>query len=210
MTTKAGAGADVRVIGLASDRLAEAADVLARSFHDNPNFVALFPDEKIRTRVLAHVFAAGLRDALGVKHIYAAMRGEEIVGVAAWLPPGAFPLSPWRQLRAVPDMARILAAAPRSIPRLVRFMAGVNKLHPAQPCWYLEVVGVEPGARGLGIGTRLLEPVLARADEARQPCYLETMTERNVAWYRGLGFEVRSAGVSFVSGGPPNWTMLRP
>jgi ribosomal protein S18 acetylase RimI-like enzyme len=210
MTTKAGAGADVRVIGLASDRLAEAADVLARSFHDNPNFVALFPDEKIRTRVLAHVFGAGLRDALGFEHVYAAMRGEEIVGVAAWLPPGAFPLSPWRQLRAVPDMARILAAAPRSIPRLVRFVAGVNKLHPEQPYWYLEVVGVDPDARGLGIGTRLLEPVLSLADEAGQPCYLETMTERDVAWYRGLGFEVRSAGVSFIPGGPPNWTMFRP
>jgi ribosomal protein S18 acetylase RimI-like enzyme len=203
-------GADVRVIELPGDRLAEAADVLARSFQDNPNFVDLFPDERIRARALPHVQKACLRDALGFGHVYAAIRDSELVGVAAWLPPGAFPLSLRRELRASPDMARVLAAAPRWIPRLVRFMAGVNKLHPVQPYWYLEVVGVDPGARGLGIGTRLLEPVLARADEAGQPCYLETMTERNVAWYRGLGFEVRSAGVSFVSGGPPNWTMLRP
>lgn len=208
MMTKA--GVDVRVIGLPGDRLAEAAGVLTRSFQDNPNFIDLFPDEEARARALPRVFAAGLRDALDFGHVYAATLGGELVGVAAWLPPGAFPLSPRRQLRAAPDMARILAAAPRSVPRLMRFMNGVSKLHPAQPYWYLEVVGVEPGARGLGIGTRLLEPVLARADEAGQPCYLETMTERNVAWYRGLGFEVRSAGVSFVSGGPPNWTMLRP
>jgi ribosomal protein S18 acetylase RimI-like enzyme len=84
------------------------------------------------------------------------------------------------------------------------------RLHPAQPYWYLEVVGVDPRARGLGIGTRLLEPVLALADETGQTCYLETMTERNVGWYQSLGFEVREAEVRFVAGGPPNWTMMRP
>jgi ribosomal protein S18 acetylase RimI-like enzyme len=106
-------------------------------------------------------------------------------------------------------MVRVLAAAPRSFDRLLRFTAGVTKLRPAQPYWYLEAVGVEPAAQGMGIGTRLLEPVLTVADEAGQLCYLETITERNVAWYRRLGFEVRSAGVSFTPGGPPNWTMIR-
>ena len=201
--------ADVRVIDLPGDRLAEAASVLARSFHDNPNFVHLFPDERARARALPHLQQTCLRDTLGFGHVYAATLRGELVGVAAWLPPGAFPLSPRRQLRALPGTVRMLAASPVSIPRLLRFMAGVTRLHPAQPYWYLEVVGVEPAARGLGVGTRLLEPILARADEAGQPCYLETMTERNVAWYGKLGFEVREAGVSFTPGGPPNWTMLR-
>ncbi len=88
-------------------------------------------------------------------------------------------------------------------------MAGVSRLHPAQPYWYLEVVGVEPATQGLGVGTRLLEPVLAQADEVGQRCYLETMTERNVSWYGTLGFEVVRGGVTFSPGGPPNWTMLR-
>jgi ribosomal protein S18 acetylase RimI-like enzyme len=88
-------------------------------------------------------------------------------------------------------------------------MGGLTKIRPAQPYWYLEVVGVDSTAQGLGIGTWLLEPVLALADETGQFCYLETMTERNVAWYRGLGLEVRDARVRFVRGGPPNWTMIR-
>ncbi len=210
MKAKAEAGIGVRVIELPGERLEEAAGVLARSFQANPNFVHLFPDERARARALLNVQRACLRDALDFGRVYAASSGGELAGVAAWLPPGAFPLPPRRQLRLAPDMLRVLAAAPRSVPRLARFMAAASKLHPAQPYWYLEVVGVEPGARGLGIGTRLLEPVLARADEAGQPCYLETMTERNVAWYRSLGFEVRETGVSFGPGGPPNWTMLRP
>lgn len=209
MTRKAGAGVEVRVSELTSDRLEEAAGVLARGFRDDPNFVYLFAKEEVRVRGLPRVFAAGLRDALDFGHVYAASRDGELVGVAAWLLPGAFPLSPWRQLRAAPDMVRILAAAPRSTRRLLRFTTGVARAHPSQPYWYLEVVGVEPGAQGLGIGTRLLEPVLALADEAGQLCYLETDGERNVAWYQGFGFEVRGAGISFAPGGPPNWTMLR-
>jgi ribosomal protein S18 acetylase RimI-like enzyme len=106
-------------------------------------------------------------------------------------------------------MVGVLAADLRSARRLLRYTGGIARLHPTQPYWYLEVVGVDPTAQGLGIGTRLLEPVLALADETGQRCYLETMTERNVGWYRGLGFEVREAGVRFVSGGPPNWTMIR-
>lgn len=208
-TRKAETGAGVRVFELTEDLLAEAAGVLTRSFLTNANFVDLFPDEEVRARALPHVQRACLRDALRAGHVYAASRGGEIVGVAAWLPPGAFPLSARRQLAAAPDMARVFAAAPRSLGRLLRFTSGLAKLHPAQPHWYLEAVGVEPGAQGMGVGTRLLEPVLARADEAGQPCYLETMTERNVAWYGRLGFEVRSAGVSFAPGGPPNWTMIR-
>jgi hypothetical protein len=66
------------------------------------------------------MFAAGLRDALGFGHVYAAMRGvegatiDELAGVAVWLPPGAFLLSATRQLRALPGMAGVLAAAPRA------------------------------------------------------------------------------------------------
>lgn len=125
---------------LPEDRLAEAAGVLTRSFLTNPNFVNLFSDEEVRARALAHVPRACLRDALRAGHVYAANRGGEIVGVAAWLPPGWlppgwFPLSVRRQLRAAPDIARVFRAAPRSLGRLLRFTSGLAKLHPAQPHW---------------------------------------------------------------------------
>lgn len=201
--------ADARVIELSVDRLGEAATVLARAFQDTPNFVDLFPDARARSRALLYLQRACLRDALGFGRVHAATLSGEIVGVAAWLPPGAFPLAPGRQLRTLPDMAGVMAAAPRAVPRLVRFMKGVVELHPEGPYWYLEVVGIDPGSRGLGIGTRLLGPGLSSADEEGLPCYLETMTGRNVAWYRSLGFDVDRAGVSFAPGGPPNWTMSR-
>lgn len=207
--------AQVRVVSLPGERLEEAVAVLIHCFHDNPNFVDLFPGDRARSRALPRMFAAGLRDASGFGHVYAAERrveasaGEDLAGVAVWLPPGAFPLTAARQLHALPRMAGVLAAAPRSARRLLRYTAGIARLHPAQPYWYLEVVGVDPAVQGLGIGTQLLESVLTLADRTGRPCYLETMTEHNVGWYRGLGFEVREAGIRFVPGRPSNWTMIR-
>ena len=207
MTTKTNTG--IKVIELSKDRLTEAADILVRGFLDNPNFVHLFPGAGGRARALRHVQRACLRDALHNGRVYAAARGPEMLGVAAWLPPGAFPLPPGRQLRAAPEMIRVLAAAPLSILRLIRFTTGAAKLHPEGPYWYLEAVGVDPPAQGMGVGKKLLEPALARADKDGLPCYLETMTEQNVAWYRRFGFEVVCAAVAFAPGAPPNWTMLR-
>jgi hypothetical protein len=74
MVRKAETGASVRVIELPVDRLAEAADLLARSFQANPNFDDLFPDGKFRARALVHVQKACLRDALGFRHVYAPIR----------------------------------------------------------------------------------------------------------------------------------------
>jgi hypothetical protein len=66
---------EVRVIGLPRERLGEAAAVLARAFHENPNFMDLFPDERVRARALGPLQTASLRDALGFGHVYAAARG---------------------------------------------------------------------------------------------------------------------------------------
>lgn len=209
MTTNAELDADVHVIDLAEDRLAEAAHVLARSFfHDEPNHVHVYPNEDVREWALPCWFVTIVRDALSFGHVYAATCEGDIVGVAVWYPPETFPLPLWREFRVVVDMRRLLTA-PQSALRLVRFLDRLEELHPAQPYWYLPYVGVEPAMQGQGIGTRLLEPILAQADEEKLPCYLETATERNVAWYRKLGFEIRNAEDSVISGGPQTWTMLR-
>ena len=170
MMRKAETGASVRVTKLPEDRLSEGAGVLARSYHDHPNVIDFFPEGKVRAVALPHVCTAGLRDALGFGHVYAAMREAKIVGVAAWLPPGTFPLSLRRQLRVLPNIVRILATAPRSTRRLLWFISSVTGHHPEQLYWYPENVGVEPATRGLGIGTRLLEPFLSLADGAGQSC----------------------------------------
>jgi ribosomal protein S18 acetylase RimI-like enzyme len=77
-----------------------------------------------------------------------------------------------------------------------------------RPHWYLMALGVEPARQGQGIGGRLIRPVLAQADRAGVLCYLETETERNVAFYQKHGFVVAESGP--VPGhNLPLWMMVR-
>src|SRR5690606_19676092 len=81
--------------------------------------------------------------------------------------------------------------------------------HAAMPHWFLAAVGVEPARQGQGIGSRLLRPMLARADSQGLPCWLDTHQEQNVRLYERLGFQVRERAV--VPGHPlPVYGMLRP
>src|SRR5436309_12264263 len=89
----------------------EAVEVLVRSFHANPNMADLFPEGK-RPRALRAIFRASLNDALPYGHVYAAWVDGHIAGVAVWLPPGKFPLSPTRQVRSTPHVLPLLVVAP--------------------------------------------------------------------------------------------------
>ena len=86
-----------------------------------------------------------------------------------------------------------------------------GKLHnkfAAGPHWYLWGLGVEPSQQNKGIGGRLLQPVLAKADAAGQSCYPETQNESNLPFYRRHGFEVVS-GEAVPKGDLKVWTMVR-
>jgi ribosomal protein S18 acetylase RimI-like enzyme len=91
---------------------------------------------------------------------------------------------------------------------VLAYMDKIHKREAPGPHWYLWALGVEPGHQGQGIGSRLIQPVLARADKDGVPCYLETQTEGNVAFYQKQGFEVVSDG--WVPEQEIRvWTMLR-
>src|SRR5262249_47352943 len=77
------------------------------------------------------------------------------------------------------------------------------------PHWYLWLIGVEPQHQGKGVAGELMWPVIALADQAGLPCYLETHKETNVPIYERQGFRVQ------VRAEPPDrpvrvWSMLRP
>jgi GNAT superfamily N-acetyltransferase len=74
--------------------------------------------------------------------------------------------------------------------------------------WYLMLLGVDPPRQGQGVGGALIAPVLAKADAANLPCYLETTKTRNVPFYRKHDFEVVVED-DLPGGGFHFWTMRR-
>ncbi|EME50692.1 N-acetyltransferase GCN5 [Rhodococcus ruber BKS 20-38] len=81
-------------------------------------------------------------------------------------------------------------------------------LRPREPAWFLATVAVDPDRQGAGLGGAVLAPGLREAREAGVPAYLETSSERNVAFYRRLGFDVVGT-VDLPGDGPRTWTMIR-
>ena len=187
-----------------------AAAVLAASHADYPAFRHLHPDRRRRARALPPFFAAAVADAIPFGAVSGADHDGRLAAVAVWLPPGAFPWSWRRKLRATPAFLRVLAADPKAFPSFTRYGANAERAHPTEPHWYLVVLGVHPDAQGRGLGTAVMEPSLARADEQGLPCHLETSDPANAAFYERFGFEVVDPALALVPGGPTHIAMRRP
>ena len=187
-----------------------AAAALTASHADYPAFCHVFPDRRRRARALASFFRATVRDAIPFGAVHAAVDGRQVLAVAVWLPPGAFPWSALRKARATPSFMRVLAADPSAFGTFVRYGANAERAHPREPHWYLEVLGVRPGSQRQGLGTRLIQPVLGQADADRRSCLLETSDRANVPYYERFGFSVINDDLALVPNGPTHVVMRRP
>lgn len=204
--------AELTISRLASDQVGPCARALARAFDDDPLTNFLLPHPTHRPRVLAAVFAAQIRDGLAGGEVWAALDGDVPVAAAVWIPPESWPMSLSRELRILGSVIRpgwrSVGHALRAAPRFVRIMATVERLHPKRPQWYLALLGTDPDYQGRGAGSQLLAPVLERCDEQGLHAYLETGTEKNVAWYSKQRFAVVEE-LRPIRDSPRLWTMER-
>ena len=83
-------------------------------------------------------------------------------------------MSARRKLRTAPAMAALALRTPRDLAALARSGAGVDAALPAEPVWYLQVLGVHPDLQRRGSSQRLLRPVVTQAHRTATTCYLET------------------------------------
>jgi ribosomal protein S18 acetylase RimI-like enzyme len=186
-----------------------AVETLTQAFRDDPTYVYISPDEARRVRSTRRLWDALIRYTLRYGEAWTT---PDVSGVACWLAPGNAEIGFRRMLRTGFALARaMLRFKPGDLRRAMGVIGYTDEVHRrvmSGPHWYLWALGVAPGAQGQGIGGGLLQPMLARADSERLPCYLETETARNVAFYRKHGFEVLTAdrvpGHDLVL-----WTMAR-
>ena len=200
----------VAIVPLSNDQVASAGHVFASSHADYPSWRAVFPDRRQRERALRVLFEATVRDALPFGAVDAAVTNGQVLGIAVWLPPGRFPWSASRKLRAAPAMLGVLRAAPGRFRLFARLGASAERFHPTYPHWNLETLGIRQEAQRRGIGSRLMAPGLARADHAGLACYLTTARQENLGFYERFGFAVADGALPLVPGAPTHWGMRRP
>jgi ribosomal protein S18 acetylase RimI-like enzyme len=188
------------------DDIDDLAGVLGRAFEDYPMMSWLVPDADRRARVRHPHFELALRK------LWLPMPGHHVsttpsrAGVAVWVEPDHWRLPKRRAIPVVPGMIRIHGI--RTMRRIVGLPQFVEKRHPTEPHWYLQMLGVDPAHQRTGVGSALVKPALDRCDREGLPAYLETLEAENVAYYRRHGFEVRDEA-DLPRGGLHVWLMWR-
>lgn len=180
---------------LRADQRAAAVQTLAEAFTDDPLIAIVAPDPAKRARA-ARTFMAGPVD-YGIRYgrVWA---NDDASALAVWLHPETGPLSTPRMLRVgMWRMPFVLGMS--GMNRFFKAMSVTESLHHQVegPHWYLMAVGTRAARQGQGLGSALVEMGTSRADEAGLPCYLETATDSNIAFYRKRGFEVVGQGDAY-------------
>jgi GNAT superfamily N-acetyltransferase len=181
-------------------RLAEA---LARAFDGDPPMRWFLSDAATRVERARRLFEVMLRRVhLSRDYCYTT---QDVVGGALWVPPGTWRLGVVDQVVLLPGMLRVFG---RGLARAQRGLAVMESGHPTAPHYYLDSLGVEPEWQGKGIGSALMEPVLARCDAERMPAYLNAGSPGSRDLYLRHGFKVTEE-FRLPDDGPPLWRMWR-
>ncbi|MCU1277248.1 MAG: family acetyltransferase [bacterium] len=110
----------------------------------------------------------------------------DFAGAAVWMPPGKWRFTLGDEARVAPGVVAAFGAT--GTVRLLKLLAGVERVHLREPHYYLFAIGTDPAQQGRGVGSALLAPMLARCDGEKMPAYLESSNPANLAFYRRHGF----------------------
>jgi ribosomal protein S18 acetylase RimI-like enzyme len=122
-------------------------------------------------------------------------------GAALWLPPGVHP-----------DENAMISLLQRTIAEkhqqnVFAFLEQMDNYHPAEPHWYLPMIGVDPAHQHQGYGSALLQHALLACDSDHKPAYLESSSLKSIPLYERHGFKL--LGTIQVGESPPIFPMLR-
>lgn len=195
---KTTASESTAVTTLTPDDAAHAISTIVLSFSADPATRWTWPDPHdylINMPHLAQAFGGAAFSRGGAFAI------EGYAGVALWLPPGV-----------QPDEEAMVELVQRTAPESIRdeifgVFEQMGAFHPAEPHWYLPLIGVDPTHQGKGLGNALMRHALERCDREQVLAYLESSNPRNISLYQRLGFE--TLGAIQVGSSPRLVPMLR-
>jgi GNAT superfamily N-acetyltransferase len=179
-----------------------ALDVLVDGFSDNPVMQWVFEEDATRADALRDYLQFWI-SAYGDNGVLELETGGE--GAALWARPGTPALDNDQTAALVAVIHKYNGDRTGLV---LGTLGGLQQ--PAASHWYLNMVAARRGARARGVGARLLEPFLERADREGVPIYLESSNPRNLSFYLRYGFGNLGAALDLPGAGPLLQPMWRP
>lgn len=169
--------------------IAEAVEVLAQAYYDNPLPAHAFGKLSRSSRLakLRRIYRCVLESALVSGHVYIVRRSGAIAGTAVAYSPDqiANPVA-----RSAVHLAAVSSTGLRGAYTYISYAQHIDKLLPTSPHWHLFVVGVAPKFQRQGIGRALVQHFNRVADKDGVPSVLSTGREDQIPFYNALGYAV--------------------
>ena len=169
-----------------------------RAFVDDPVMRWLYPDDDVFLAPDGEVFRGAMFGWQANNEVWCT---DDVAALAVWIQPGR----PSEEVVVEPPVP---APSPELVERFTTLGGFMADNTPPEEHWYLQLLATHPDWQRQGLGARMMQAMFERTDAEGLPCYLETETAGNVAYYLRYGFDVRSEWD--VTDGPHMWGMLRP
>jgi ribosomal protein S18 acetylase RimI-like enzyme len=187
----------------------QAARVISHAFVDDPLCAFMLPSQRSRMETLQKFFRA--YGEIYIQNQLGYGIGEPLKGIAFWINP------------SVPDVSMSIKSVGLFIPLLftqypfgyLKAKKVLNKIdflhhkYASDAHYYLDNIAVLPSEQGKGYSSKLIRPILEKADVERRIVYTDTVTLKNVGYYEHFGFQcmeeclVESTGITI-------WSLRRP
>jgi ribosomal protein S18 acetylase RimI-like enzyme len=176
---------------LGEQHLDESARLLANAFRDDPVMHYFYPFDEQQAnqcRLALLRFACQVRLDLEWPLI-GIVEGTRVWGVAGISAPEkkSWPASLERHYKELEEVV-----GTEALQRQEAYSDLVDRSRPAEPHYFVGVLGVDPEAQGRGYGRRLLDEAhrMSKSDPQSYGVWLDTENPKNVGFYEHLGYEV--------------------
>ncbi|MDJ0765820.1 MAG: GNAT family N-acetyltransferase [Myxococcota bacterium] len=194
---------------LTKEDIGKAAAVLADAFKRDPLWAGIFEhttNQNSRLKAFSEIL---LRHSLHHGEAYAF--SEKLEGIITHVPGNQAEITLWHivqsgALGCAMRMGPVIGL--KLLPLFEPIQLDRHNHMMGRPFIYIPIFGVAMRLQGKGYGSALLGALIARAEREGLPIYLETETEKNVAFYERFGFKtVKKIIIKKLI--QPMWEMIR-
>ncbi len=174
-------------IKLTKKHVKKAAQVCRDAFKNNPLWVNITPDEKVRETKVIALWEFFIR--YGIKYGQAFGTSENVEGVSVWLNSNDTDMTLFKQLKCggFKILRKLGLKTINKLDHIESVMSEKHKKIAPLEHLYLAQFAVDPKSQGNGFSSMLMRDMLERTN---LPIYLETGKEINVSIYKHFGFEL--------------------